>query len=101
MNLYLVLSKLCFRFLKARIPNKFMKAIAMAEELDEFIEVEDSQPGLIDYTIVHGFRILYADRPGYNQFVVAKKEQALLKIDHCHTFICWVANANHPSLVVL
>ena len=60
-------------FEREKIAAHRLKQIAKSENLDNFLGIEDFQPGLIDYFTTHGFRTLNCDRPDRNQFVVAKK----------------------------
>lgn len=52
---------------------KNLEVVALTEGLDEFVEIEDSSLGVIEYLTVHGSRTLNRDRPNLNVFVVLKK----------------------------
>ncbi len=84
MNLHLA----CQTFLsylekeREKVDTCRLEQIAKSENLDNFLAVENAEPGLIEYSTTHGFRTLCRDcfqhcplgnRPQVNQFVVAKK----------------------------
>ena len=50
-----------------------LEQIAKSEKTDDFLTVESSEPGTIEYSTNHGFRFLCPERPQLNEFVVAKK----------------------------
>lgn len=50
-----------------------LKVIAKSEGLDEFVEVEESKLGLIEYCTAHGSRWLSKDHPELNLFLVLTK----------------------------
>lgn len=52
---------------------------AIAERLDEFVELESHRPGVIEYCTVHGCRIVSSHRPELNLFVVLKKGQGFAR----------------------
>lgn len=41
--------------------------------LDSFVQLENCQAGVIEYSTVHGYRLWSQKHPEYNQFVVLKK----------------------------
>jgi len=65
-----------------------LEQIAKFEKLDDFLAIENLEPGIIEYSTTHGFRILCRDcfqhcplgnRPELNEFVVAKKGKGFSK----------------------
>jgi len=58
---------------REKAATRKLEQIAKSENLDDFLAIENLQPGLIEYSTTHGFRILSRDRPQLNEFVVAKK----------------------------
>ena len=73
-----------------KIPNGFyrLEQIAKSEKLDDFLAIENLEPGIIKYSTTYGFRILCRDcfqhcplgnRPQLNEFVVAKKGNGFAK----------------------
>lgn len=53
--------------------QKSLVEIAIAEGLDEFVELETSEGGTVKYSTVHGCRTLSSDRPELSSFVVLTK----------------------------
>lgn len=47
--------------------------------LDEFLQLESYRPGIIEYSTVHGCRILTSDRSELNLFVVLTKGEEFAK----------------------
>ncbi len=82
MNLHSVFSKLRLPVSQLLTSKKLLPAAELAaevqssgiaENLDEFVQLESCRPGIIEYATVHGCRILSSDLPELNLFVVLKK----------------------------
>lgn len=58
---------------REKVAHYRLERIAKFENLDNFSVVENSEPGLIEYSTAHGFRVLCPECPELNEFVVAKK----------------------------
>ena len=66
-------------FEREKAATRRLEQTAKSENLDDLLTVENLEPGLIEYSTTHGFRMLYGDRPEQNQFVVAKKGNGFAK----------------------
>lgn len=58
---------------REKVAHYRLERIAKFENLDNFSDIESSEPGLIEYSTAHGFRVLCPECPELNEFVVAKK----------------------------
>ncbi len=56
-----------------------LEQIARSEKLDNFLAVESSEPGIIEYSTTHGLRVLCRDCPQANQFVITEKGNGFAK----------------------
>jgi len=73
---------------REKISARKLEQIAISENLDDFLFIENSEPGIIEYSTTYGFRILCPERPELSQFVVAKKGMVLQKPEICLIFAC-------------
>lgn len=100
MTLYLKVSNFCVQLFPRITKQKSLLEIAIAEELDEFVEIEGEKAGIVEYCTIHGYRILSSDRPFLNLFVVLKKGLGFAKA----VPLAYVYSPNHkfhhPRLVV-
>ncbi len=51
----------------------YLLEIALAEKLDEFLEIENNHPDLLEYFTVHGSRTLSSTQPELNLFLILTK----------------------------
>ena len=58
---------------REKVATHRLEQVAKSEKLDDFLAIENLEPGLIEYSTTHGFRFLCPERPELNEFVVAKK----------------------------
>lgn len=72
----------------------------IAEDLDEFVELETEKPGIVEYSTIHGCRILSSDRPELNLFVVLKKGSGFAKAVPLPYVYSPNHKFHHPRLVV-
>ncbi len=59
--------------------NRKLEQVANAENLDDFLAVESSEPGTIEYSTNHGCRFLCPECPQLNEFVITKKGNGFAK----------------------
>lgn len=58
---------------REKAATRKLEQVAKAEKLDDFLAVESSEPGTIEYSTNHGCRFLCPECPELNEFAVAKK----------------------------
>ncbi len=79
MILQSVFSNLRAQFSQLLTLQKPLTEIAFAERLDEFVELESYRPEVIEYSTVHGCRVVSRLRPELNLFVVLKKGEGFAR----------------------
>lgn len=57
---------------RSKISLEKIETIAISERLDEFLEIEDSSPEVVEYLTVHGSRTVSNDFPELNVFLVLR-----------------------------
>ncbi len=75
MNLYLAFQTFlsCTASKNSRVSTYRLESIAKSERLDKFLQIENTQPDLIEYFTAHGSRTLSIKRPELNLFLVLCK----------------------------
>ena len=101
MNLHLAFQTLLSYLEKEREKANSRKPeqIAKSENLDNFLATENAEPGIIEYSTNHGFRILCLERPQLNQFVITRKGNGFAKPRNL-PFIYLRAKCEPPQLIV-
>ncbi len=93
---------------REKVATHRLEQVAKSEKLDDFLTVENLEPGLIEYFTTHGFRILCRDcfqhcplgnRPEINEFVVAKKGNGFAKARSL-PYIYLQTKCEPPQLIV-
>lgn len=79
MSLHLKIAHFQLQLFPRRTKQKSLAEIAIAEELDEFVEIENCNQSRVEYSTVHGWRMLSSDRPGLNQFFVVTRGDGFAK----------------------
>jgi hypothetical protein len=79
MSLYSKTDNFWSQLFPRRAKQKSLAEIAIAEELDEFVEIESCNQSRVEYNTVHGWRMLSTDRPELNQFFVFKRGKGFAK----------------------
>lgn len=79
MSLHLKIAHFQLQLFPRRAKQKSLAEIAIAEKLDEFVEMESCNESRAEYNTVHGWRMLSSDRPGLNEFFVFKKGDGFAK----------------------
>lgn len=75
MNLYLAFQTFlsCTASKNSRVSTYRLESIAKSERLDKFLQIENTQPDLIEYFTAHGSRTLSIDHQELNLFLVLTK----------------------------
>jgi len=84
---------------REKIAARRLEQIAKSENLDDFLEVEELQAGLIEYSTTHGLRVLCPDHPEVNQFVSIKKGNRFAKAKNL-PYIYLRTKCEPPQLIV-
>lgn len=101
MNLHLVFQAfLVYLGLKReKVAHRRLERIAKSEKLDDFLVIENSESGTIEYCTTHGFRVLCPKCPELNEFVVAKKGIRFSKAKNL-PYIYLQTKCEPPQLIV-
>ncbi len=101
MNLHLA----CQTFLsylekkREKANSRKLEQTAKSENLDDFLAVESSELGIIEYSTNHGLRVLCPDCPEVNQFVIVKKGNRFSKASNL-PYIYLQTLCEPPQLIV-
>lgn len=101
MNLNLIFQTFLsyFAIKRHRIAAQKLEEICKSENLDEFLAIENSELGVIEYCTTHGFRVLCPERPELNEFIVAKKGIGFSKARNL-PYIYLQTKCEPPQLIV-
>lgn len=100
MTLYLKLPNFRLQLFPRFEEQKSLLEIAMAEGLDEFVEIESEKAGIVEYCTIHGYRLKASDRLELNLFVVLKKGVGFAKAVPLPYAYSPNHKFHHPRLVV-
>ncbi len=84
---------------REKIAARRLEQTAKCENLDDFLAVENSEVGIIEYSINHGLRVLCPDHPEVNQFVIVKKGNRFAKARNL-PYIYLRTKCEPPQLIV-
>jgi hypothetical protein len=84
---------------REKISTHKLEQIAISENLDDFLAIENSKPGIIEYSTTYGFRILCPELPELNQFVITKKGNGFAKARNL-PYIYLQTKCEPPQLIV-
>ena len=91
-----------FAIKRHKLAAQKLEEICKSENLDEFLGIDNSahlKLEVVHYATTHGFRILYFNRPEFNEFLVAKKGNGFAKARNL-PYIYLQTKCEPPQLIV-
>lgn len=79
---------------------QYLENIAITERLDEFLEIENSSPEVVEYLTLHGSRTVSNDFPELNVFLVLRKGMGFARAVPMPYIRAYNSKHRIPQLVV-